>query len=254
MEIFRFLQRSRHVPRVPEGDRIYAIGDIHGRADLLAALHDRIRTDGEAHPDRRKVLIYIGDYVDRGMESREVIDLILDRPPSGFDVIPLKGNHEALMLDFFEDAGTDEIWLGNGGKATLFSYGVQLNDRMSGDESLDDVRQQFRNNLPDPHLQFLRALRVNHVEGDYFFVHAGIRPRLALDRQDENEMIWIREEFLLSTADHGKIIVHGHSISRSLEPEIRNNRIGIDTGAFASGVLTCLVLDGSERSFLQTGQ
>lgn len=254
MGLFGFLRRSHHVPLVPDGSRIYAIGDVHGRADLLAALHDQIRTDGEAHPDHRKVLIYIGDYVDRGMESREVIDLVLDHEPPGFEVVPLKGNHEALMLDFFEDAGNDEIWIGNGGKATLYSYGIMFDGGLTIEDGYDRVRHRFREALPERHLKFLKSLRNTHIEGDYLFVHAGICPGLPLAEQEESELLWIRDEFLASSADHGKVVVHGHSISRSWEPEVMKNRIGIDTGAFVSGVLTCVVLQGAEQSFLRTGQ
>lgn len=252
--LFGFWQRKRKPEdaKAPEGTRVYAIGDIHGRADLLAQLHEAIAADAAAHPGSRKVLVYIGDYVDRGLQSKEVIDLVLDHRPDGFEIVCLKGNHEALMLDFLEDAQYAQVWIQNGGNATLYSYGVHLEDRGKPGDKIERARLHLAKVLPERHRRFLADLPLLHVEGDYFFVHAGVRPRVALDRQDEREMLWIRDEFLSSNVDHGKVVVHGHSIS--WEPDIRANRIGIDTGAFASGVLTCLVLEGCERSFLSTGR
>lgn len=236
---------------VPPGTRVYAIGDIHGRADLLAELVGRIAEDARrsAAPTRR--IVFLGDYVDRGPHSREVIDLVLGGLPGGFDAITLKGNHEDFMLRFIEDARIGPGWLMNGGGATLLSYGARMPERGGTIERLDQLRRQLCANLPDRHLRFLRGLGRWHVEGDYFFVHAGIRPGVPLDEQQDEDILWIREEFLDDAGDHGKIVVHGHTIARS--PEVRPNRIGIDTGAYATGVLTCLVLEGAERAFLQTG-
>ncbi len=248
--LFGFLKTKRIEARVPDGARVYAIGDIHGRADLLTELHDMIRADASDHAGLRKVLVYIGDYVDRGLQSKEVIDIVIDRPLAGFEVVPLKGNHEDLMLDFLEDTRNADIWLANGGKATLYSYGVQSDGNVASDERLEAARKLLLEKVPKRHLEFLNDLSPWHIEGDYLFVHAGIRPRVSLDDQDHREMLWIRDEFLSSNADHGKMVVHGHSIS--WEPEIKKNRIGIDTGAFASGVLTCLVLQQTERTFLHT--
>ena len=237
--------------RVPPGTRVYAVGDIHGCADLLGELVDRIAEDGRsaAAPTRR--IVFLGDYVDRGPQSREVIDLVLDGLPSGFDAVTLKGNHEDFMLRFMEDVRVGPGWFMNGGDATVFSYRARMPERGTTLERLDELRRQLCANLPDRHLRFLRALRRWHVEGDYLFVHAGIRPGVPLDAQRDEDILWIREEFLDDAGDHGKIVVHGHTIARS--PEVRPNRIGIDTGAYATGVLTCLVLEGAERAFLQTG-
>lgn len=249
-ELFGFLKRKTDEATVPEGTRVYVIGDIHGRADLLNDLHEKIRADAADFPDWRKVLVYIGDYVDRGLQSKEVIDLVLNTSFPDFEPVYLKGNHEALMLDFLGECRDCATWLGNGGKATLYSYGVHLDERLSADARLEEARRRLNEALPPAHRAFLESLRLSHEEGDYLFVHAGIRPRLPLDRQDEHSLLWIRDEFLCSSADHGKVVVHGHSVSWN--PEVRQNRIGIDTGAFASGVLTCLVLSGSSRTFLQT--
>ncbi len=235
---------------VPPGTRVYAIGDIHGRADLLGELVGRIAEDARRSAAPAKRIVFLGDYVDRGPHSREVIDLVLDGLPGGFDAITLKGNHEDFMLRFIEDARIGPGWLMNGGGATLLSYGAHMPDRGGTIERLDHLRRQLCANLPDRHLRFLHALRRWHIEGDYFFVHAGIRPGAPLDEQQDEDILWIREEFLDDAGDHGKIIVHGHTIARA--PEVRPNRIGIDTGAYASGVLTCLVLEGAGRAFLQT--
>jgi serine/threonine protein phosphatase 1 len=248
--LFGFLKPKRIEARVPDGTRVYAIGDIHGRVDLLTELHEMIQADSARHAGLRKVLVYIGDYVDRGLQSKEVIDLISDRPLAGFEIVHLKGNHEDLMLDFLEDTQNADIWLENGGKATLYSYGVGTDGNAASDERLEAARKLLQENVPKRHLEFLNNLSPWHIEGDYLFVHAGIRPRVSLDDQDDREMLWIRDEFLSSNADHGKTVVHGHSIT--WKPEIKKNRIGIDTGAFASGILTCLVLQESEQTFLHT--
>ncbi len=238
-------------PTVPAGRRLYAIGDIHGRADLLRDLHGLILSDAAGAPAAHKSIIYVGDYVDRGIESRRVIDMILEGPLASFECIHLLGNHEKAMMDFLDDIEIGPDWLSFGGAATLYSYGVGLNSGGDSQERFLAIQANLRQRLPASHLEFLRSLKLMHVEGDYCFVHAGIRPGINLDRQQEYDLLWIRDEFLMSSKDHGKVVVHGHSISRS--PQVRPNRIGIDTGAFASGRLTCLVLDGTSQSFLQTG-
>ncbi len=244
----------RVAPRVPKGSRIYAIGDIHGRADLLDRLHDLIAADARAHPAARKLVVYLGDYLDRGYQSLEVADCLLARALEGFEAVHLRGNHEKVMLDFLDDSAIGFNWLMIGGDATLYSYGVAKAPRARGigdfAGDMDAVQKAFHDALPQSHLDFYQGLETTHVEGDYLFVHAGVRPGVALARQETRDLLWIRDEFLSSTADHGKIVVHGHSIVEA--PEIRANRIAIDTGAFTSGRLTCLVLDGDTRAFLGT--
>ena len=242
--ISAFKSRRAGSAKVPEGTRVYVIGDIHGRLDLLAQLRERIVLDSGDFTGERKVVVYLGDYVDRGPRSREVIDLLVDEPLAGFESVHLKGNHEKFLLDFLDDASVWPLWLYNGAGATLSSYGVPPT------AGADGFQAEFRGRIPARHLEFLGALALSHAEGDYFFVHAGVRPGVALKDQDEADMIWIRDLFLSSDADHGKIIVHGHSIAR--KPEIEANRIGIDTGAYATGKLTCLVLEGENRAFLHT--
>jgi serine/threonine protein phosphatase 1 len=235
---------------VAPGTRVYAIGDIHGRFDLLQTLHARIAEDARQASPARNHIVYLGDYVDRGLQSREVIDLLLDHPLEGFEAIHLKGNHEELMLRFLEDSRVGPGWFANGGGATLYSYGVRMLERGTDTERLSHLREQLQNSLPPRHLEFLRGLKLWHVEGGYLFVHAGIRPGVALEAQREEDLLWIRELFLDDGSDHGRVVVHGHTIAD--HPEVRANRIGIDTGAYATGVLTCLVLEGSERHILQT--
>lgn len=252
MRLFGFGRRERAPYSVPRHTRVYAVGDIHGRADLLRDLQAMILEDATGYDEFRKVIVYIGDYVDRGLQSREVIELLLDSPLPGFEVVYLKGNHEALMLDFLEDVKSGPGWLEIGGSATLFSYGVSMSDQLPLAKRLAEAQSELKRQLPERHLHFLYNLSLQHSEGDYLFVHAGIRPRKPLDGQTEQDLLWIRGEFLESVVDHGKMVVHGHSIT--WEPEVRSNRIGIDTGAFASGVLTCLILNGTDHKFLQARQ
>ncbi|HYB08838.1 MAG TPA: metallophosphoesterase family protein [Alphaproteobacteria bacterium] len=235
---------------VPPDSRIYAVGDIHGRVDLLERLHALIVADARSSSAPRKRIVYLGDYVDRGMQSRQVVDLLLEGPLEGFEAIHLKGNHEEFLLRFFEDEMIGPGWFINGGEATLYSYGVRAPDLGAHSGRLGHMHRQFRENLPAAHLRFFRDLKRLHIEGGYLFVHAGIRPGIAPEAQRDDDILWIREVFLDDKRDHGKIVVHGHTINR--EPQVRHNRIGIDTGAYASGVLTALALEGSNRKFLQT--
>jgi len=236
--------------RVPAGRRIYAIGDIHGRADLLRALHTSILADAAGATGIVPVVVYLGDYVDRGLDSRAVIDILLDEPLPGFEVVCLLGNHEAMMLDFLESGEGALMWLYNGGNATVFSYGIPVPAGMRSEVDVQAIAGQLQEAVPERHLTFLRQLRTSHVEGDYVFVHAGLRPGRTLEEQDPADMIWIRDAFLGSDADFGKVVVHGHSISGQVDEQA--NRTGIDTGAYASGRLTCLVLEDGQRRYLHT--
>ncbi len=231
---------------MPRGTRVYAIGDIHGRADLLREMHKKIREDFSRAPVERPVVVYLGDYIDRGLESRQVVDILLDEPLENFERIHLRGNHEDFMLRFLDDAAIGSHWMANGGGATVYSY---AGARHQGGD-MADVQAALRQILPQRHLDFFRALPLSHVEGDHLFVHAGIRPDVPLEKQDPLDLMWIREEFLASNTEHPKMVVHGHSIH--FTPEVRPNRIGIDTGAYATGTLTCLLLQGTRRDFLHT--
>ena len=235
----------------PPGTRIYAIGDIHGRLDLLLRLHELIAADANRAHQGRRVLVYIGDYIDRGPNSAGVIDLLLDRPVPGFEIVHLLGNHEDTLLQFPDDMTVGPSWLRYGGVQTLASYFIDVSQGSWRDErELRRLQGEIRRRVPRRHVEFLRNLPLTHVEGDYLFVHAGIRPGIPLARQERDDLLWIRDEFLHSTEDHGKIVVHGHTISEA--PDQQPNRIGIDTGAFHTDRLTCVVLDGAGRSFLHT--
>jgi serine/threonine protein phosphatase 1 len=234
---------------VPAGTRVYAIGDVHGRADLLAEMHGLIRADADGATSSRRLIVYLGDYVDRGHDSAGVIEALLAGPEPGFEAVHLIGNHEQAMLDFLDDVAIGPMWLYNGGGATLASYGVRA-PHVASPRELEPVRRLLLERLPARHRAFLAGLRLWHAEGDYLFVHAGVRPGVALEAQSREDLLWIREEFLYSNRDFGHIVVHGHTIFD--QPQLRPNRIGIDTGAFHTGTLTCLVLEGADRRFLQT--
>ena len=247
----RWRTDKRRESRLPEGRRIYAVGDIHGRLDLLLALHDLIAEDAATAPDQAKTIVYLGDYIDRGLESRGVIAHLLDGPLNDVSPVCLLGNHEETMLHFLDEAGVGEAWLRFGGDATLYSYGVRISGPHSDRRTMITAQLDLRENMPDAHLAFLRGLETHYRAGDYFFAHAGVRPGVPLEEQTVQDLIWIRDDFLRSKSDHGCVVVHGHSIN--LEVEDLPNRINIDTGAYATNVLTCLVLDGADHWLLQTG-
>jgi serine/threonine protein phosphatase 1 len=234
----------------PAGRRIYCVGDIHGRLDLLDELHGLILGDAASH-DGDGCLVYLGDYIDRGPQSREVLDRLIEQPLDGFETVCLLGNHEQAMLDFLAHPNAAAGWLAFGGQATLSSYGI-VPGRLGSTRDPVALRDELRECLPPKHLEFLESLPCHHVEGDYCFVHAGIRPGVAMAEQRPEDLMWIREEFTASSARHEHVVVHGHSITD--EVEWRPNRIGIDTGAFYSGLLTALVLEGTQRRLLQTGR
>jgi serine/threonine protein phosphatase 1 len=241
--------RKPGTPELEGGRRLYCIGDIHGRLDLLRALHGRIVRDA-ARFDGHKTLVYLGDYIDRGLQSREVIDELLEEPLPDFETVHLLGNHEQTLLDFLQYPEHAVGWLDWGGRETLLSYGVSLPPGFRRPDPVS-LRDQLQANLPDTHLAFMQALPLTYIAGDYLFVHAGIRPGIPLQEQRESDLLWIRQEFLEWAEPHEHVVVHGHSISE--EVEMRANRIGIDTGAFYTGVLTALVLEGTEQRLLQTG-
>jgi len=236
---------------LPEGELVYAIGDIHGRADLLTLLLARIAADAEASPNiTRRTLIFVGDYVDRGPDSRQVVETLVSRLPQGFDAFFLKGNHEAILLEFLEDASWLDDWRANGADATLRSYGVDVEGLAGARAPPEAWRQAFAASIPDSHRRFYEGLEVMVARGGYLFVHAGVRPGVPLDAQNPDDLIWIRGAFLNSDASFGKMVVHGHTPVAT--PEMRPNRIGIDTGACFSGRLTALRLAGCSKSFLQS--
>ena len=244
-------QSNRPAPSTPDDQVIYAIGDVHGRADLLERLHRTIQKDAETRDASKiKTLIYLGDYIDRGPFVRDVFDLLIESPLAGFEGVHLKGNHEAMMLDFLDDPTTGLEWRDNGGLETLRSYDASQSTVEQTPMSYDAARDLLAQNLPASHKAFLEDLQLSVSFGDYFFCHAGVRPGVPLDAQDEQDLLWIRNIFLNSDKDFGKVIVHGHTPDKNVE--FKPNQIGIDTGAFMTNVLTCLVLDGESQTLIQT--
>jgi serine/threonine protein phosphatase 1 len=250
-QIQRLLRRDAPPPRrVPDGVRAYAIGDIHGRLDLFETMVARIAADCTGWPGDVEVVL-LGDYVDRGPDSAAMLDRLAGSLPGWARWTLLKGNHEQAMLDAIEGIGGARIlqlWLDNGGRETVRSYGVPAPVAYGGD--LDAIAAALRAAVPARHVELLRGLRLSHRIGDYLFVHAGIRPGVPLEAQDERDLLWIRDEFLECRDEHGCVVVHGHSITPVVDE--RDNRIGIDTGAFATGRLTAAVLEGATRRYLST--
>jgi serine/threonine protein phosphatase 1 len=229
-----------------ENSRLYAIGDIHGRLDLLERAIAAIERDVAEH-GADALTVTLGDYVDRGPKSRGVLDRLAANPfPTPY--VALKGNHEALLESFLADPTIGLQWRRLGGLETLHSYGVPVSGMMIG-RNLDDAAEGLRAALPAQHTDFLKSLKTSHLHGKYFLCHAGVRPGVPLEAQDENDLLWIRDEFLRSKTDFGKIVVHGHTPIE--HPEVLPNRINIDTGAFATGQLTCVALDQAGHRFLK---
>ncbi|HWL74524.1 MAG TPA: metallophosphoesterase family protein [Burkholderiaceae bacterium] len=228
----------------PADTRIYAVGDIHGRADLLSEITARIDDDIRRRPIAHTVEVYLGDYIDRGPHSRTVIDLLAVRLVANHAVC-LRGNHEAVMEGFLQDPAILQYWEPLGGMQTLASYGIELHDET---ETALDLQRRFLAAFPRAHELFMQCLCNQFSCGDFLFAHAGIRPDIPIEQQDVNDLIWIRNEFLESTLNHERFIVHGHTPVP--HPDIRHNRINIDTGAWRTGTLTCIAIEGSTILFL----
>lgn len=230
------------------GRVIYAIGDVHGCYEQLVALFEAIVADlTQSDGATPASVILCGDYVDRGPDSAKVLDaLVWLRRRAPFDVAFLRGNHEAMLLQFLERPDQALLWLEHDGIGTLASYGVEA----APEEDCYQLRDRLLDAMPAAHLALLRALPVRLVRGDYVFVHAGLRPGVALARQSDEDCLWIGDDFLRRDRRFEKIVVHGHSW-RSDRPEVTDNRIGIDTGVYATGVLTAVRLDGARIAFVQ---
>jgi serine/threonine protein phosphatase 1 len=231
---------------IPAGRRVYAVGDIHGRYDLLTALLERIWADANTGSN---TLVFLGDYVDRGPASKDVVDHLLALRRPGWEIIKLRGNHEQLMLEFHRDPQVYQAWRSFGGAETLMSYGVRP-PSFSDSKEVARAHEEFTARLPREHLTFLTGLPCSHTIGSYVFVHAGVRPGIPLDRQLPEDMLWIRDEFLCFDERMEKCVVHGHTPAE--HPVLRSNRICVDTGAYATDCLTAVKLAGEGCTFLST--
>lgn len=235
-------------PRAPDNLRLYVIGDVHGRLDLLESLASLIDQDRRQSPTREVGTILLGDYVDRGRDSAGVLDK-LSRGDFPTPIIALRGNHEEVLLKFLEDENVLETWRKFGGLETLHSYGVPVAEAMRG-AGYDRAREALVRALPPMHLEFLRQTATSVTFGDYFFTHAGVRPGVPLEAQVSDDLLWIREDFLRHDGAYGKVVVHGHTPVE--KPDLRANRINVDTGAYMSSVLSAVVLEDETRRILST--
>lgn len=236
-------------PSIPKNLRIYAVGDIHGRADLLEKMLRMIEADHLGYRGE-SVVVFLGDYVDRGPNSKDVIEILTRGSYGRLKFQCIRGNHEDIVLRLFKDHSVAPGWFHYGGLQTLRSYGIPIQSATQDFDELFHLRKLFEEKLPSTHKTFLETLPYTAHFGDYLFVHAGIHPDRPLEQQDPHHYMWMREPFLSSDKLLDVMVVHGHSIR--LKPEMRINRIGIDTGAYATGHLTCLVLQGTEQRFLST--
>lgn len=244
------IKRPIETARVPDGVRVYAIGDVHGRNDLLQPLLDQIARDDTTRGAAETQIIFLGDLVDRGDDSAGVIETAMALKTSGRSVRFLLGNHEEVFLKACRkrDLKTLRFFLKIGGDATLQSYPIPRSEYLT--LTLEELADRLPSLIPEAHLAFLENFEDQIILGDYAFVHAGIRPGVPLSEQKRSDMRWIREEFTDHRGDLEKVVVYGHTIYTEIEE--RGSRIGIDTGAFASGVLTAIGLEGDERWYLQT--
>lgn len=247
--MFARSRSGRGEPRGPKGRRAYVVGDVHGRLDLLERLLADIHHDLEKGRPDQVLLVFLGDLIDRGPQSREVVERLRTYRHPGVRPVFILGNHEEILLRVL--GGETEVmtkWQWFGGKECLQSYGVDLTDfaGLGDDVALKVIREA----IPVEHVNFLRTFVDTCRFGDYLFVHAGVRPGVGLDQQLQSDLRWIREPFLLSDDEHGFVVVHGHSISPGVDD--RTNRIGIDTGAYRTGKLTALAIEDDRRWYLDT--
>ena len=247
--MFNFAPRRQGGPAGARGWRAYAVGDIHGRLDLLDALLDKIHANIAERPARKVLLVFVGDLIDRGPSSAQVVERLRTFKHQGIRTVFLQGNHEEVLLRIL--AGEADLitkWRWFGGTECLKSYGVDAAELAGLDD--EEALAVVRKAIPKQHVEFLESFDDSCRFGDYLFVHAGIRPGVEFDQQRQSDLRWIREPFLFDDTDHGFVVVHGHTIRP--EVEMRRNRIGIDTGAYRSGVLSALAIEGSDSWLLDT--
>lgn len=245
----RFTSAPVREPKISPGKRVYAVGDIHGRADLLERLLVQIHEHAKKHRGTENTLVFLGDYVDRGKDSKGVLNRLraLDWP--GWKFAFLRGNHDQAVLDFLADAKFYRAWRPFGAAETLLSYGV-MPPRFDRETEFEKARQDLAEKIPPEHVDFLQNLELFYIQDDYYFCHAGVRPGIPLEEQVAEDLLWIRDEFLYHRRQFEKMVVHGHTPSP--KPTKALHRIGVDTGAHATHCLTAVVLEGKGHSFLQT--
>ena len=240
--------RPKPPPTGTVGKRAYAIGDVHGRLDLLDMLLDKISQDNIERAPKETLIVFLGDLIDRGPDSRGVIERLKDNPPTFAKCVFIMGNHEeALVKGLTGSPHLLPAWLTHGGMACAQSYGVDIGT-IHG-QPADIVEHILISAIPADHIEFMKEFYDCVRYGDYLFTHAGVRPNVPIDEQSGKDLKWIRDEFLNSNEDFGCVVVHGHSINETVVE--KHNRIGIDTGAYQSGILTAVRLEDSEKSFLQ---
>jgi serine/threonine protein phosphatase 1 len=247
--MFNFAPRRDGGPAGARGWRAYVVGDIHGRLDLLERLLEKIHEDIAARPARKILIVFVGDLIDRGPNSAQVVELLRTYKHPGIRLVFILGNHEEVLLRILSgEADLITKWRWFGGTECLKSYGVDTAKlgAMAEEEALEAIREA----IPAKHVEFFESFDDSCRFGDYLFVHAGIRPGVEIDQQRQSDLRWIREAFLFDETDHGFVVVHGHTIRP--EVEVRPNRIGIDTGAYKTGVLTALAIEGSDNWLLDT--
>jgi serine/threonine protein phosphatase 1 len=243
--------RKPDVPPSTGGRLVYAVGDVHGRLDVLEPLlHDIAEDVVATRAAERPLLVFLGDYVDRGPSSRAVVDLVLRlQADSFFETVALKGNHEEALLQFLDEPSFGATWMEHGGGTTLASYGLLPPVTRTDPEVWQQARDAFDAVLPADHRRFYETLRLMEIVGDYAFVHAGVRPGVPLEEQAERDLLWIRHEFLQDRGPFGKVIVHGHTPAE--EAQLTRHRLGIDTGAYATGVLSAVRLYDADQRLMQ---
>lgn len=242
-------KRQSSPPSVPAGERVYAIGDIHGRLDLFSELLQLIDADDSSRPEARTRILVLGDFIDRGPDSARLLSGLQWWQQRSTGVSALLGNHEATLLAaLMGDEYAQRGWLGFGGLATLSSFGV---DPPEEGESPESFAQRLTAAVSQPTIEWLRSLPVSIQLGDYFFCHAGVRPGIPLNRQHKEDLLWIRSDFLNDPRDHGAVIVHGHS-RVGARVEFAGNRIAIDTGAYETGILSAVGLEGHRQWCIST--
>lgn len=241
--------RTGAAPRGIPGYRAYVVGDVHGRLDLLEQLLGSIEADISKRPSEKTLLVFLGDLIDRGPNSAEVIERLRTYNAASVRTVFLLGNHEEVLLRVLDgDAALITQWCWFGGRECLKNYGLDSDAIVQLDD--EAALRAIRSVIPKEHVEFIGSFVDSCRFGDYLFVHAGIRPGVPIEEQAQSDLRWIREPFLMNDTDHGPIVVHGHTISDEVQE--RPNRIGIDTGAYRTGVLTSLVIDGETRRYLQT--